>query len=195
MNRAILIIVGLACAVISVVTGCVSKNIAVNKDEDALSYREKHVDDIRESVFRYQFENIGKTYITKNPDIIYFISIRGLKHNQYKDIDPSDSFMGRFKSHVPLVKKVSQCTDEIDDILVITDKETGEKKVIEVSDKETRRKGLIFRVNDITWLSDSEVLVEGSYFAGNLAGSGNTYRVILKDGKWVVVEDTIKWVS
>jgi hypothetical protein len=194
MNRIILIVIGIVCAVISVVTGCVSKNIAVNKDEDALSYREKHVDDIRESVFRYQFENTDEALVNKNTsDIIYFISIGGVKRNQYKDVDPSDSFMERFKSNIPLVKKVSRCTTDI--LIILMDKKTGEKKVIEVSDKETRRKGLIFRVNDITWLSDSEVLVEGSYFAGNLAGSGNTYRVILKDGKWVVVEDTIKWVS
>lgn len=193
MNRTILIVIGIVCAVISIVTGCTIKNINYNINEDAIAYREKHVDDIRESVFRYQFENIGNTYITKTSDVIYFISIGGLKRNQYKDVDPSDSFMERFKSNIPLVKNVSRCTTDI--LIILMDKKTGEKKVIEVSDKETRRNGLIFRVNDITWLSNSEVLVEGSYFAGDLAGSGNTYRVILKDGKWVVIEDTHRWDS
>jgi hypothetical protein len=47
-------------------------------------------------------------------------------------------------------------------------------------------KDLFFRVSKIEWIKDGEVWVRGGYFEGNLSASLERYRVLLKDGRWVV---------
>jgi hypothetical protein len=167
---------------------CVGKNIALDKDEPTLSYRDSQIDNIRESVFRYQIEDIGYTYVNDEnvkSDIIYFISIGYGQLNPYEDIDPSDSFMERFKNNIPLVKKVHPY---MAGAMISEDNETGKKKVIECVDTEINKRGLILRVNDIEWVSDSWVWVKGEYFKGRLAATLKYYRVVLKDNKWVVMQ-------
>lgn len=45
---------------------------------------------------------------------------------------------------------------------------------------------LFFRVQRFDWRSDTEVWVSGGYWEGNLSSSTDSYRVRLKNGKWVV---------
>jgi hypothetical protein len=45
---------------------------------------------------------------------------------------------------------------------------------------------LFFRVQRFDWRSDTEVWVSGGYWEGNLSSSLESYRVRLKNGKWVV---------
>lgn len=45
---------------------------------------------------------------------------------------------------------------------------------------------LFFRVQRYDWRSDTEVWVAGGYWEANLSSSNESYRVRLKNGKWVV---------
>lgn len=130
-------------------------------------------DDIRETVFRYQFQHnvSGQQQNAK----VYFLSIGTLSGSR----DPSDEFMKRFQGHKPPVKKVSQAIASVEGVI---DKDTGER-------------GLIFRVTRIEWKSEVEVEVEGGYFESGLSASGNIYLVRQEGEKWVVKEDRMLWIS
>lgn len=131
-------------------------------------------DDIRESVFRYQFQHnaSGQQQNAK----VYFLSLGSIEEPE----DPSDEFMKRFQGHQPPVKKVSQSIVSVFE--GVKDKDTGEQ-------------GLIFRVTRIAWKSDVEVEVEGGYYENGLSASGNIYRVALEGGQWVVKEDRMIWIA
>ena len=128
--------------------------------------RARQEDDIREAVFRYQLREFNS--------IINFLSVGN------NDDDPSEELMNRLRAHEPLVKKVSQCTADMNE---------------GVKDKETGAQGIILRAGSIKWINKTTVEVKGGYYADGLAASGNTYRVVLKDGKWVVEEDRMDWIS
>ena len=80
------------------------------KTEASLTSAEK--DNIREAVFRYQFEHnaSGQQQNAK----VYFLSLD-------KGADPNKAFMLRFRDHNPPVKKRSQATGKFE----VIDKETG----------------------------------------------------------------------
>ena len=62
--------------------------------------RKTQEDDIRESVFRYQFDhNTSKLQKTAKA---YYLTVGG------KVLDPSDEFMKRFAGHTPPVRKLSE---------------------------------------------------------------------------------------
>ena len=87
-------------------------------------FRKREEDDIREAVFRYQFERL------------VFAEMRSVQ-NYYlsfgeNDQDPPNDFMKRFSACKPPVKKVSSCS--------------GSKSGHPVKDKKTGESGLIFRV-------------------------------------------------
>jgi hypothetical protein len=126
-------------------------------------------DDIREAVFRYQFEHFW-SFIP--PPEFYFLSIEG--RSRYSDKDPDDVFMSRFDGHQPAAVKVSQVADVV--ITGVTHKDTGGR-------------GLIFRVTKITWVTGGEVMVEGSIYGSGTASEGHEYRVVLDNGVWTVIED------
>jgi hypothetical protein len=133
--------------------------------------RESQIDDIREAVFRWQFDHNASGQQKKAR--IYFLEVGE------KPGDPTDQFMNRFADHKPPVRKVSACTLN-----------TGE-----VRNKKTREKGLIFRVTKIEWKSDIEVEVTGGYHEALLSSSGNTYTVKKENGKWKVTKDKMDWIS
>ncbi len=137
--------------------------------------RSAQEDDIREAVFRYQFEHNASG--TQQTAQFYCLSL-----GEYsKDIDPDDGLMQRFQGHKPAVKKVSQC---------ICSPEVG------VKDKEIGQSGgLVFRVTSIRWISNTEVEVEGGYYEGGLSASGNVYQVVRKGNQWVVTDDKMRWIS
>ncbi len=138
-------------------------------------------EDIREAVFRYQFQHIG-SYPQRKVKV-YFLSLASSSPKcGESDKDPSDRFMGRFRDKLPRVKKVSECTAGIDIKEGVRDKGTGEP-------------GLILRAGSIKWTNDREVEVRGGYHEHGLSASGNTYRVVREGNRWIVKKDTMNWVS
>ena len=134
--------------------------------------RESQIDDIREAVFRWQFEH-NASALQKNAKV-YFLRIDKNKS------DPSDAFMKRFAEHNPPVRKVSACS---------SDPDKG------VQDKKTGEKGLIFNVIEIRWISDAEVEAAGGYYEAGLSASGNIYTLKKENGKWKVTSDKMRWIS
>jgi len=127
--------------------------------------------DIREAVFRYQFD------IWKDHGAAAYY----LDFSEKKRIDPPADFMHRFAGHFPPVKKVSQCMV----------RNLGEG----VIDSETEEHGLIFRATSIKRMSDTEVEVSGGYYENGKSASGNTYTVQWRNGKWHVTKDCLHWIS
>jgi hypothetical protein len=74
---------------------------------------------------------------------------------------PDAVFLQRFAGHQPPVLTADEC-----------ERRSG--------------KSLFFRINKLDWHRDNEVWVRGGYFEGNLSSSIESYRVLFKNGKWVV---------
>ena len=137
----------------------------------------RHIEEdaIREAVFRYLFANNaahGPATAEKKIEA-YYLSIGE------KDSDPTDAFMKRFAGNKPPIRKVSECS-------------TAKMRV---TDKQTGKRGLIFRVRSINRISDTEVEVKGGYYEDGLSASGNTYRVKKKGSTWQVTKDKMDWIS
>lgn len=129
-------------------------------------------DQIRETVFRYQFEfNASGLGDAANA---YFLSVEGNK-------DPNAELLKRFEGHRPPVKPVSASTLE-----------PGTAQVL---DRESGLPGLTFRITEIRWLTDNEVEVDGGYEEASESGSGNTYSVVKRRGHWEVVGRQMLWVE
>lgn len=122
---------------------------------------------IREAVFRFQFQHIA----FKDKTIIYFLSVYGK--------DPDEKFMKRFGNN-PRIRKQSQAINGVDGIV---DKKTGEV-------------GLILQLYGIKWLNKNEVEISGGYYEAMLSASGNTYSLKrTKRGKWIITKDDLEWIS
>jgi len=134
--------------------------------------RESQLDDIREAVFRYQFDHnaSGQQKTAK----VFFISVGE------KTTDPSDELMRRFADNKPPVRKAS-ASDSVRGKGII-DKTTGER-------------GLVFRVTGIKWITDIGVEADGGYYESGTSSSGNTYTLKKENGKWIVIKSKMKWIS
>jgi len=128
--------------------------------------------DIREAVFRYQFNH--NSSIQGKSAAVYCLSVGE------KNADPSDDLMRRFAAFKPPVREASDCS---------TDAYRG------VAEKRTGKRGVVFRVRTIKWVSETEVDVVGGYFEDGLSASGNTYTVIKTQGKWTVSKAKTNWIS
>src|SRR5579864_8698340 len=128
--------------------------------------------DIREAVFRYQFHH--NSSIRGKSAAVYCLSVGE------KNADPPDDLMRRFAAFKPPVRKASDCS---------TDAYRG------VAEKRTGKRGVVFRVRTIKWVSETEVDVVGGYFEDGLSASGNTYTVIKTQGKWTVSKAKTNWIS
>ena len=128
-------------------------------------------EDIREAVFRYQFQHnaSGQQQAAK----VYCLSIGAHQ-------DPSNELMKRFANNNPPVRKVSVCDSS---------------RLKGVIDKQTPQGVLIFRVESISFRSVTEATVTGGYYEGPDSSSGNTYTVRKVNGAWKVVEDKMNWIS
>ena len=128
------------------------------------------IDDIREAVFRSQFE-----YISRAPHhaSAYYLMVGE------KGRDPSGGFMKRFVDHTPPIRKASACSRSPGGVI---DKETGEA-------------GLSLQVAISKWKSPTEVVVIGDIFASGWSAVGFTYLVKKEKGKWRVVDKFVNWVS
>lgn len=149
---------------------CTSLGFAADKDQD--KQRAGQVDDIREAVFRWQFDHNASGQ-QKNAKV-YFLGFHG------KQGDPTDEFMKRFAGHNPPVRKVSAC-------------ESDAKKG--VRDKTTGEMGLIFWISNVRWKSDTEVELGGGYDESGGSASTNVYVVKKVAGKWKVTSDKMMTIS
>jgi hypothetical protein len=86
------------------------------------------------------------------------------------EASPDADFLRRFEGNKPPVAAADQC-----------ERKTG--------------RNLFFRIQNLDWRSDDEVWVRGGYFEGNLSSSIESYRVIRKDGKWVVAGARMEAIS
>jgi len=86
------------------------------------------------------------------------------------DKAPSEGFLGRFAENTPPVAAADQC-----------DRTTG--------------KDLFFQAKAIEWEGDSTAVVHGGYWEGNLSSSGETFRVVQEDGRWVVKDARLETMS
>ena len=131
--------------------------------------REGQIDDIREAVFRYQFDHIKP----QEKDAQLYVLGVGASCS-----DPSDEFLKRFAGHQPPVKKAS-ASDWVQDRGRI--------------DKETGGKALMFCAHSIAWISDTDVEVSGAHYSSMVAQIGDYFTVKREDGKWKVTEVNNKW--
>jgi hypothetical protein len=151
--------------------------------------RQQQEDDIREAVLRKQMlewarggdkgESEAKTKTEKG--IAHYLNFRTLYVSVGKK-DPSDDFLKRFADIPRIVKKRSEAV-------------VSKEERMPVVDKKTHERGIIFYVDSIRWLSDVSVEVEGGYHCDGLCGAGITFRLGLADGKWVVKDERMKWIS
>lgn len=129
-------------------------------------------DQIREAVFRYQFEfnasGLGQGAA------VYFLSAEGRS-------DPSSELLQRFDGQSPPVKPVSRST-----------REQGTAQVV---DAETGAPSLIFTITEIRRLGENAAEVDGGYDEASESGSGNTYRLTRQDGSWRVIERQRGWIK
>jgi hypothetical protein len=86
------------------------------------------------------------------------------------DKAPSEGFLSRFARNLPPVAAADQC-----------DRTTG--------------KDLFFQAKAIEWEGDSTAVVHGGYWEGNLSSSGETFRVVREEGRWVVKDARLEAMS
>jgi len=98
------------------------------------------------------------------------------------DKDPSDAFLRRFRDIPRAIKKVS-------------DSRINKPGMNEVFDQATGRRGVIFRVGDIRWLSTDSADADGGYFCDGLCGIWETLTLKRENGKWVVKNVRIHRIS
>lgn len=133
----------------------------------------------REAVFRYQFDR-NASAIKENAKVycLAFLTLDPTKG--LIKIDPDDEFIQRFAGHVPPVKRNSAC--DINDRVGVIDRTSGGP-------------GLLFDTGAISWISGTEMQVDGGYYEAPLSSSGNSFRLKKVDGKWLVVQERMKWIS
>lgn len=135
--------------------------------------------DAREAVFRHQFENNGSAL--KSDAKVYCVGFEAVDPKTGPTIeDPDDAFIQRFSGNIPTVKKYSSC--DYRDKVGLLDKASGER-------------ALEFTTSNISWISETEMQMEGGYFEASLSASGNTFRLKRIDGKWAVVQARENWIS
>jgi hypothetical protein len=135
--------------------------------------RASQEDDVREAVFRFQFDHNASGQ--QKTARAYCLAIL----TGEKDSDPSSEFIKRFAHHKTRVRKASDC----------------HCASFHVVENRFGRPALIFRVSNITWVADTGITVEGGYEEGNLSSSGNTYTVKKQNGKGFVTNNQMNFIS
>ncbi|HEY7598300.1 MAG TPA: hypothetical protein VH741_00105 [Candidatus Limnocylindrales bacterium] len=128
-------------------------------------------DDVLEAVFRHQFTHHAA--LRRETAALYCLALDD-------DQDPSADFLRRFAAHLPPVVAASRCAL------------TAEG---EVQDRDNGAPALLFRVTALRRLGDDEAEARAEYLEGWLCGAGSTYRVVRRDGQWVVTDDRMRWIS
>lgn len=130
--------------------------------------------DVREAVFRHQFEDNASG---GQRSVAYYFLAWG---NPTEREDPPAKFLERFEGHTPRVVPVSKSTVAEDSSVVHRD---------------DGKRGLIFQITDLRWIDQTTAEVQGGYYEGNVSASGNLYRVEKQGDGWVVTEDRMLWIS
>ena len=129
--------------------------------------RDAQIDDIREALFRHQF--------AQQTNGIRFLSLGE------KGDDPSDQFLKRFANSKLPVRKVSSCK-HVPNTGVPIDKKTGAS-------------GIIYSINTIKWISDTEVEAKGSCHMANEGAEAYIYALKKDKGVWRVIKEELTWIS
>jgi hypothetical protein len=115
-------------------------------------------DGVREAVYRYQIQTWELAAHS------YCLSMNGK--------DPSREFLGRFRP-LPVVAG-SRCK---------------RKKTLAgegVVDKTSGKPSVLLATGKLSWISDSEAELEGSYNCATLCWASGIYHATLEDGRWVI---------
>lgn len=139
--------------------GIIMAGIAVTVSCSSSRQSTKEDQAIAERIFRYQFEHVR----LRGAPQLYFLSLGDGK-------DPTVEFMKKFDDSPYPVKSYSQSVYQNG---IITERTTGQR-------------GIQLEVQDINWLSNREVEVRGSWFAGHENYQEQVFRVRKKDGTWVI---------
>jgi hypothetical protein len=143
-------------------------------------------DDIRVAVLRYQIaeQRLG---------IVVFLTIDG--H------DPSDAFLRRVEKELGPVKRGSLCCEmRPKPPLVIRDDKGNVIETVSSStqfahDRETGEHAVIYDMSMIMPGGLQTVRVWGGYYCGNLCAASGYYRVVRRNGHWVVEGYDVKIIS
>ncbi len=141
-------------------------------------------DDIREVVFRYR---IGNRYVefSKSPT---FLTIDGK--------DPSDEFMARFAGLQPPVKKGSGAyvkENPFED--PPGDPNKWDRMRGKLRDRSNDERAFSVHVGEISWITPTQVEIWGGTYCGWTCGDAGVFRVVKKDGRWVVEEYEQRMIS
>lgn len=71
----------------------------------------------------------------------------------------------------------------------------GQKPPVRYGSEFRERKGLLFHVDEITYITEGKAEVSGTYTESGLSASGSIYVVEKKNGIWSVTKDIKQWVS
>lgn len=59
----------------------------------------------------------------------------------------------------------------------------------------TEKTGAVFYTGAIWWVSWDTVRIEVGYYEGPLSASGNIYTIKRRNGRWVVIDNRMLWIS
>lgn len=164
-----------AVAVLSLTAGCESPQ-APDPVPGSPGWRESQRTVVEEAVYRQQFAEHAPG---ANAGSVTFCLARTTATEELPWTDPPESLLRRFSTHSPSVKKVSLCQLDL----------RGDR------DPATGRPAIVFRVAPLSWVSDTEVTLDGGYHQSGLSASGQTYRVRYENGRWTVAEVVWRWIS
>jgi hypothetical protein len=124
------------------------------------SPRAAQEDNIREAVFRYQFQHVELIFA------YHFIAIDGK--------NPSEAFLQRFRDLDPPVRPLSEA-------------ERVKKPMRMVVNKNDQKQGVIFYLGPVKWISDTKADVEGRFECGDTCDEySGVYHVSGQGNSWVV---------
>ena len=103
-----------------------------------------------------------------------------LDNFDYYFISGSEEILARFRGHTPLVLPSSEA--DINSPQGVRHRSYGGR-------------GIWFFLNEIQWLDENTVEIEGGYSHTSVSGSFNTYRLERKNGEWKVTKDTVHSIS
>jgi hypothetical protein len=132
---------------------------------------------LAEATFRYQFTHNASGQ--QSSTSAFCIGYGANPSRNGDPFDPPKSFLARLSDIHPPVLPYSFCSSTNAGVIA----------------NETREPALIFTISSVKCADNSHCEVEGGYYEAPLSSSGNTYSLERKDGKWVVVKDTMHWIS
>jgi hypothetical protein len=152
------------CLLLSILLLVLTQMAEAEKSRIPPAWRSKEEAAIQEAVLHALFAAYGKSV----PHEVFYIDLAPNK-------DPSLAFLRRFQHHTPAVLVQSRAGEPSEEMEGLRDKRTG-------------KKGTLFSVRKIKWLSPTRVTVDWRWYYWMRAGMGATYRVEKIHGHWKVKE-------